>query len=152
MSVTLDKIRSEHMTINRVLDCLESELATARDTGRNPDFDLLDSIFAYIRVFPDRFHHPKENDFLFPAILRRDPSYGPVIEQLQAEHSRGEEMLEELARLLAAAAKGAAVGPDFRRAVREYAAFERNHSAASWPDQMGTRSVPARLIWSRHLS
>jgi hemerythrin-like domain-containing protein len=34
---------------------------------------MLGRIVYYVRVFPDCFHHPKEEKFLFPALRSRDP-------------------------------------------------------------------------------
>ena len=43
----------------------------------------------YIDSFPDRFHHPKEDGYLFPAIQQRTDTAAAVIAQLEDEHHQG---------------------------------------------------------------
>lgn len=128
MSLTLDKIRSEHLSMYRVLDCLEDELQRSFNEERAPDFGLLAMILDYIRSFPDQFHHPKENKYLFKAVVRRYPPYEAVIEDLLAEHEEGERQLHELQLALQDYEReGKAKRKCFERAAKDYIAFERNH-------------------------
>ncbi len=123
----IDIIHADHANLARVLDALETALGTG---SARPDFEMLERIVYYVRVFPDRMHHPKEEKFLFPALAKHDPSARPVIEELERQHAEGMHLLDELANRLHAADAGypdgmAALG----QAVDTYAAFQRSHIA-----------------------
>ncbi len=100
MTKAIDKIRAEHRELARVLGCLAGAIADLRDIGRRPDLELLYSILYYIRVFPDRYHHPKEERYLFEALARRDPSARPLIDRLRQQHQEGDRLIDRLAAAL----------------------------------------------------
>jgi len=62
------------------------------------DVSLLESIVVFLRTFADRCHHGKEENFLFPTLIRRGvPSHGCPIGGLTMEHQKGRVMVGELA-------------------------------------------------------
>ena len=64
--------------------------------GYRANLDLLFSIVYYIRVFPDKYHHPKEEDFLFKALRERDPESAGFLDQVTQQHSVGDRLVDEL--------------------------------------------------------
>ncbi|RTL51185.1 MAG: ATP-binding cassette domain-containing protein [Rhodocyclaceae bacterium] len=64
------------------------------ESGEEPDFALLDSMIFYLNDFPERLHHPKEDEYLFAALAMRSPSAIGLIEETKDEHKLGGEMLE----------------------------------------------------------
>src|SRR5207249_9744958 len=44
----------------------------------------------YIDAFPERFHHPKEDAYLFRRLRERDPSAGELLDRLETEHEEGD--------------------------------------------------------------
>jgi len=75
---------AEHANFARLLDLFEREVAVFH-SGERPDYELLLDIVTYLRHFPDRIHHPRE-DVAFERLARHDPSLGPVVSRLQQEH------------------------------------------------------------------
>ena len=75
---------------------------------RGPDdqpgyfFDALRAMLFYIDEFPERMHHPKESNHLFPKLARVAPELLPVIHQLEADHMNGEASVRELQHMLLA--------------------------------------------------
>ncbi len=121
-------IKNEHMNLNAVLYSLE-RLVDEIDAGKQPDFAVFHGLLTYIDRFLDRFHHPKENHFLFPKILARAPDTEALIKQLGQEHTKGEIMLVETYKALSAYEfSGAAEYRHFRDCVLGYVEFERNHA------------------------
>ena len=55
----------------------------------------------YIDEFPEREHHPKESEHLFPAWRSVAPHVAEVIARLDGEHVRGEAAVRELQHLAA---------------------------------------------------
>lgn len=56
----------------------------------------------YIDEFPERQHHPKETELLFPPIAQRAPEVAEAIARLDSEHAGGEAAVRELEHLLLA--------------------------------------------------
>ena len=92
----LDIIRNEHRAIAAVLHCLSHILDEVRDESLEPPFDVFELAIRYLSEFSDRFHHPKEDDFLFPALSRRDPESRETLATLQKQHDEGRRLTEDL--------------------------------------------------------
>lgn len=121
-------IKDEHAALAAVLHGL-CFLAREAETKRSPpNFQVLRAMLDYIVAFPERLHHPKEDRYLFALMLERDPQAAPLIEELQAEHRRGDEMLERLqTALLRYERVGQSDAPAFRAAADAYANFHWAH-------------------------
>jgi hemerythrin-like domain-containing protein len=100
--LTLQIIREEHAGVAAVLRSIE--LMLRRGPGNAPErfFDVLRAMLFYIDEFPERMHHPKESDLLFPRLARAAPELMPVISRLEADHMKGEARVRELQHLLLA--------------------------------------------------
>ena len=74
----LQIIRDEHAAVAAVLRSLLQMVE--RGPGDEPMrfFDVLRAMLFYIDEFPERLHHPKESDLLFPKIARVAPQLMPV--------------------------------------------------------------------------
>ena len=121
-------IRDEHRSIAAVLHGLIFHMRQVIDHGDEPDFRVLKAMLDYIVSFPEQLHHPKEDEHLFRVLRQRRPEATPLIEELEAEHVRGDELIRGLQDSLIAYEKaGAANAEDFRRAVEEYADFHWQH-------------------------
>jgi hemerythrin-like domain-containing protein len=84
MSDTIAMWQAEHKHFARLLDLLERQVA-AFHVDDGPNYELMLDIVSYLRYFPDRFHHPRE-DVAFARMVQRDPSLKPTIDQLLQEH------------------------------------------------------------------
>ena len=75
-----------------------------RGPGDNPEqfFDVLRAMLFYIDEFPERLHHPKESELLFPRVVRAAPSVMATVERLESDHMNGEKAVRELQHLLLA--------------------------------------------------
>ena len=63
-------------------------------------FDVMRAMLFYIDEFPERQHHPKESQWLFPKVAERSPEAAQAIERLEREHVGGEAAVRELQHLL----------------------------------------------------
>ncbi|WP_029009018.1 hemerythrin domain-containing protein [Azospirillum halopraeferens] len=93
MTDAIAVIKTEHRNLMRVVNLFDIVMrAAAPGDGegegerRAPDFALLDAIVEYLQTFTDRYHHPKEDRFLFRALRARDPDAGPILDELEREH------------------------------------------------------------------
>jgi hemerythrin-like domain-containing protein len=95
-------IQEEHQALSAMLLSLSMLVRRARQDRQPPPFDVLRAMLFYVDEFPERQHHPKETQLLFPKLRHRCPELAPVLDQLNDEHARGEASVRELQhRLLA---------------------------------------------------
>jgi len=98
MSDSIALWHAEHKHFSRLLDLLEQQVvAFHADDG--PNYALMLDVVSYLRYFPDRYHHPRE-DVAFARLVQRDPAMKPLIEQILQEHraiaAAGTELLSYL--------------------------------------------------------
>ena len=89
-------IQDEHRSITAVIEGLRQVLAEIGAGRMAPDFDLLAAMFRYIEAFPERLHHPKEDEYLFARLRLRRPDAAPLLDRLHAEHEQGRAKFAEL--------------------------------------------------------
>jgi hemerythrin-like domain-containing protein len=99
---SLQIIRDEHAALSAMLRSMEMMLA--RGPGDEPErfFDVLRAMLFYIDEFPERQHHPKESELLFPRVARRAPEIQETVDKLDADHAVSESAVRELQHLLLA--------------------------------------------------
>lgn len=121
-------IRDEHTTLRAVLRSLQMLLR--QGPGDEPErfFDVLRAMLFYIDEFPEKLHHPRESDLLFPRLARARPGLLPVIRRLEFDHMRGEGRVRELQHLLLAwELVGEARRAEFEAAAEQYVQFYLEH-------------------------
>jgi hemerythrin-like domain-containing protein len=128
MTLALSIIREEHRSLSSVTRSLGFLAREARDRGVEPDYELFTLILDYIEGFSDRFHHPKEDDYLFSALRRRSSEANEALDVLERDHARGEELNRDLRYLLSRCRVGGAAAVDaFAAAVSAYVDFHWRH-------------------------
>ena len=124
-------IHDEHRSLAAVLHGMLYLVRDIRLCRTEPKFNVLGAMVYYIDAFPERFHHPKEDAYLFRFLALRYPDAAPLIDQLATEHRTGAEKIRALEQALARYQQGgAAEFPAFAQAVQGYAAFHWDHMRA----------------------
>ncbi len=130
MHQSIQILRDEHAALMSVLRTLLLLLGQARDAGRSPDFDLLRAMLFYVAEFPEKRHHRKESEYLFPKLRALSPLARPLLDKLDEDHRRGEFRIRELAHALTAYEQlGEARRAAFELAARQYVDFYLTHMA-----------------------
>lgn len=128
MQEAIKIIQNEHRGMAAVLYCLKCVREDIEKRGLRPDLALFYAAIDYIESFLDRFHHPKEDTYLFRALRRRYPKALPIINELENEHGIGESLLRALRAALDAYHRDGAQAFDaFSGALEEYYQFEWQH-------------------------
>ena len=128
MKEAISILKSEHRSISAVLHALKELARMAQDATVRPRFQVLRSMLRYIDEYPERLHHPKEDEHLFARVAARAPEARLLIEELQAEHEEGARLIRELERALLFFEEGwPAGGREFQQAVAAYAEFHWKH-------------------------
>jgi hemerythrin-like domain-containing protein len=121
-------IHEEHRSISAVLSGLRELARTAQDPAIRPEFAVFHAMIHYIDAFPERLHHPKEEEYLFKPLAARVLQARPLVAMLHAQHEEGARLIRDLHRSLiefeVSWPKG---GVQFLDAVNRYADFHWDH-------------------------
>jgi len=120
-------IQDEHRSITAIIEGLRHVLAEVEAGRAAPDFDLLHAMFRYIEAFPERLHHPKEDDFLFARLRVRRPDAAPLLDRLHAEHLQGRQSFAELEAALGEYQRDPGTLRSFVERVERYSHFHWRH-------------------------
>ena len=121
-------LHDEHRSLAAVLHGMLYLVRDIRLRGTAPNFPVFDAMVLYIDTFQERYHHPKEDAYLFRRLRERHPDAEPLIEALETEHRAGAHKIRTLEQALARyRAGGPAEFPAFAEAVQAYAAFHWDH-------------------------
>jgi hemerythrin-like domain-containing protein len=121
-------IEEEHRSLAAVLHGMLYVVREIRYVGMKPDFVLLEAMVHYIDAFQERFHHPKEDAYLFRLLRSRYPGAAPLLDRLKQEHESGAVKLRELRQALTRCQHGGSSEfSDFVALVAGYAAFHWGH-------------------------
>ena len=125
MRAALTIIRDEHRTISAVLHALKDLAREAQDPATRPAFAALRAMVRYIDEFPEKLHHPKE-DQLLALLVARAPDTRALADALRQEHVEGARLVRELERALLFFEDHGNAG-EFLEAVNAYAEFHWQH-------------------------
>jgi len=92
----LDALWNEHRSIAGVLHAMEYLVREHRTRGTKINPAVFRAILYYLDVFPERMHHPKEEQYLFAAIRRRTSEADTILDDLRAEHDSGGHSIRDL--------------------------------------------------------
>ena len=121
-------MHDEHRALGAMLETLRQVGERLGPRATRDDFDLIRAILFYIDEFPERLHHVKETELLFPKLRERAPEAAKVLDRLDAQHGRGEHSIRELEHLLLAYEQmGEPRRQPFVEALSRYVAFYTGH-------------------------
>jgi hemerythrin-like domain-containing protein len=119
--LALDIIHDEHQALAAMLRSMSLMVSQSHREGQTPDFGVLRAMLFYVDEFPERLHHPKESELLFPRVRERCPELAATLVRLDADHARGETAIRALEHaLLAYEVLGASRRQAFVDALERY--------------------------------
>jgi hemerythrin-like domain-containing protein len=128
MNEAIGILKSEHRSMSAVLIGLKHLAEMADDARVKPDFQVFRCMLRYIDEYPERLHHPKEDEHLFARLVQRFPGAKKLVAGLEAEHVQGANLIRELERRLMFFEEGWPEGAgEFHGAVDAYADFHWKH-------------------------
>lgn len=125
---TLRIIHEEHAALSAMLRSIVMLLAQHRRQGTQPDFSVLRAMLFYVDEFPEKRHHRKESELLFPKLRARTPLSRELLDHLDEDHGRGERRIRDLEHdLLAFEMMGEPRREAFEQAAEHYVNFYHAH-------------------------
>jgi hemerythrin-like domain-containing protein len=121
-------IQEEHEALSAMLRSIALMVDRGPENQTERFFDVLRAMLFYIDEFPERLHHAKESELLFPRVARLAPHTEHTIAQLNKDHALGESAVRELQYLLMAwELIGETRRSEFEIAVKAYLVFYLGH-------------------------
>lgn len=102
-------LRHEHRVIEQALRALDGMCLRLKAGDKSPAASLSQAL-EFIRNYADRYHHFREEEYLFPALKQCGLEEGGALAFLRAEHIRERELLAELENALQIYRSDQAVG------------------------------------------
>lgn len=99
-SKTLTVIRDEHRALRVLLQSMHLLIRQGPGKDAARFFRSLRAMLLYIDEYPERLHHPKETELLFPRVVSKRPEVQAIIDRLDADHERSEQAVKGLMHLL----------------------------------------------------
>ena len=113
---SLQIIRDEHASLAAMLQSMRMLVERGPDDSRTNFFDVVRAMLFYIDEYPERLHHPKESNLLFPRVVKASPMVLGAIDRLERDHMYSEKAARELQHQLLA---WELLGPSRRQAFIE---------------------------------
>ena len=124
----VETIQQEHRVLGHVVEILQRTVQEIAAEHVEPDFNLLAAILYYIDDFPERMHHPKEDEHLFKALRAHSSEFNAELDELQQEHGLDAKLVRELHAALVHCVAGAyGSHQTFLARVNAYATMLKEH-------------------------
>ena len=124
----LQIISNEHRSMWQLTVVLEELCKQLGKPEERPDQELFSMILDYIEQYVERVHEPKEEAFLYRAVLERTSEGKEMIAEFTREHASTPDAVARLRAQLDAVVLGYPEGvPAFQQSVEEYISMMRRH-------------------------
>ncbi|PUE20558.1 hemerythrin [Limnohabitans sp. MMS-10A-160] len=97
---SLQVIRDEHASLAAMLQSMRMMVERGPSDDRRNFFDVVRAMLFYIDEFPERLHHPKESNLLFPKVVKAAPKVMGAVDKLERDHMYSEKAARDLQHLL----------------------------------------------------
>lgn len=125
---SLQIIRDEHASLAAMLQSMRMLVEQGPQESRTNFFDVVRAMLFYIDEFPERLHHPKESNLLFPRVIKAAPKVMGAIDRLERDHMYSEKAARDLQHLLLSwELLGPSRRPAFADAFKKYVDFYLDH-------------------------
>lgn len=132
MHSLLERLRRDHVNLERLLGLLERELNEFY-AGRESDFDLKVEMLEYVECYAELIHHPTE-ERIFAVARQRLGDKQPLLDKVHDQHAVLIGLTRKFRRALEGVVQGAVIGrEELEIEGREYIALQRQHIC--WEEQ-----------------
>lgn len=87
---SLQIIRDEHASLAAMLQSMRMMVDRGPADNAENFFDVMRAMLFYIDEFPERLHHPKESNLLFPRVAKAVPHVMGTVDRLERDHMHSE--------------------------------------------------------------
>ncbi|MFT3760207.1 hemerythrin domain-containing protein [Thauera sp.] len=121
-------LMDEHQSLAAIIHAIRYMIKEIGEGRLEPDQKLLKAMVEYLDAYPEKRHHPKEDEFLFGPLMARTREGAEVLAHLGREHAEADARIKTLEAALARYQAGEPCGFEgFSEAFDAYAEFYRLH-------------------------
>ena len=121
-------LMDEHQSLAAIIHAIRHMISEIGAGRLKPDHKLLEAMVHYLDAYPEKRHHPKEDEFLFGPLRARTHDADAALDKLEAEHADADARIAVLeAAVKRYAEDEAAHFEAFKTAFNAYAEFYRTH-------------------------
>ncbi|WP_418648016.1 hemerythrin domain-containing protein [Thauera butanivorans] len=121
-------LMDEHQSLAAIIHAIRYMIKEIGEGRLEPDHKLLKAMVEYLDAYPEKRHHPKEDEFLFGPLRARTQEGAEVLAHLEREHAEADARIKTLEAALARYQSGEVGGFEaFSEAFDAYAEFYRLH-------------------------
>ena len=95
-------IRDEHASLAAMLRSMSQLVDRGPAEDAHQFFEVMRAMLFYIDEFPEKLHHPKESNLLFPKVVKKAPEIMGAVDRLERDHMHSERAVRDLLHLLLA--------------------------------------------------
>lgn len=118
----------EHQQLTMVVGGLQQFVRLLEQEKHAPGTGIFRAMLYYIREYPEKVHHPKEDQYLFAHLQKRTETLDDVIDELRRQHADGDTHVRDLERALTRyELEGRTALADLQQQVEVYSAFYVAH-------------------------
>jgi branched-chain amino acid transport system ATP-binding protein len=128
VSEALQTISNEHRSMWQLTVVLDELRKQLDQPEQKPDAELFDLILDYIEQYIERVHQPKEEAYLYRAVLDRTSEGNEMIAEFEREHAASPEIVATLRRQVKHLVRHYPDGKgEFQEGLEKYIALLRSH-------------------------
>ncbi|MES2049791.1 MAG: hemerythrin domain-containing protein [Pseudomonadota bacterium] len=94
--ISLEIIQKEHEHLSIAIQGMLYFVRSIKDGNQSQDLKIFRTMLYYITEYPERVHHPKEDQILFAKIKERTHQLDNELDALSEQHSNGELLVHRL--------------------------------------------------------
>jgi len=129
----LEIISTEHRSMWQLTVVLEELCKHCAEPEHKPDAELFDLILDYIEQYVERVHEPKEETYLYRAVLERSSEGNDMIAQFKREHAGTPDAVARLrAQMKAVVSNYPAGAAEFRQALAKLPRLPSSRLRPQW--------------------
>lgn len=126
--IAIRAIQDEHDQLSAVIHGMQYFVRAINNGEQAPDPRVFRAMLLYISEYPEKIHHPKEDQYLFARLRERTNQVDQTLDELESQHMQGELQLRALEHALTHyELEGAVAFRSFFDLVESYAKFYFNH-------------------------
>jgi hemerythrin-like domain-containing protein len=140
-----DILMAEHRIIEKVIAAMDRFAGTLA-AGGTLDRPSLEGLVPFMRQFADGFHHGKEEDRLFPALVSAGlPAHNGPVQVMCSEHETGRHLVGQLEEAIATHLAQAGTGTA-RTLAEALTALARFYGQHIWKEDNVLFPMAARVL------
>lgn len=124
----ISAVLKEHGKLSAIIHGMAHFAKLIERPDANMDLKVFRAMLFYISEYPEKVHHPKEDQYLFRLVRAHSPEIDATLEALEEQHHQGEAMVRELEHaLLRLEFAGQSALSAFQQQVERYAHLYAQH-------------------------